>query len=175
MYMSATPRSARLSKPGEVVAILVASAVVWVVLIAIVATLFFAVFIPAVQFGGRGEIPSDFPVYPGAHLDSAFASRSLGCTTVDAAWSTRDSASQIVDFYRERLATGAWALTDSRQLSDSTVLYFQSTAAPNREGYLWVTRQPYSSRIQITMNMVKTAPDTTRSVSECHVVVGVVG
>src|SRR4029077_10305490 len=89
-YMSATPRPSRLSKPGEVVAILVASALVWVVLIAVVATLFLTVFIPAVQFGGRGQIPAGFPVYPSATLDSAFASRSGGCTMVSAAWSTKD-------------------------------------------------------------------------------------
>jgi hypothetical protein len=175
--MSATPRSARLSKPGEVVAILVASAVVWAVLITVVATLFFAVFIPAVQFGGRGEIPDDFPVYPGAHLDSALASRSPGCTTVDATWSTKDGASQVVDFYRERLSIGEWLITDTTPPSDSTVLYFRSTSIPNREGYLSVSRQPYSSQTQITMTMAKSAGGTPSSVavSRCHVLVGALG
>jgi len=173
--MSATPRSARLSKPGEVVAILVASAVVWAVLIGVLATLFFAVFIPAVQFGGRGEIPGDFPVYPGAHLDSALASRSPGCTTVDAAWSTGDRAPQVVDFYRQQLATGDWALTDSRSVGSSTVLYFQTTSAPNREGYLSASREPYSSQTQITMSMAKSAPVTPGPMSRCHVLVGTSG
>ena len=172
MYMSATPRPARLSKPSEVVAILVASALVWVALIAIVATLFFAVFIPAVQFGGRGEIPADFPVYPSAQLDSAFASRSGGCTMVSAEWSTADSASGVLDFYRQQLSTGDWTLYDSKPLSDSTVLYFQSTSAPHRDGYLSVARQPFSSHTQITTTM---AIPVTGSVSGCHVLVGVAG
>src|ERR1700719_2227135 len=119
--MSATPRPARLSKPSEVVAILVASAVVWVMLIALVATLFFTVFIPAVQFGGRGQIPSDFPVYPSARLDSAVATVSGRCTTVTASWSTPDDAASVVDFYRRELAAGDWTVTDTRPLSDSTV------------------------------------------------------
>ena len=170
--MSATPRPSRLSKPGEVVAILVASALVWVVLIAVVATLFLTVFIPAVQFGGRGQIPADFPVYKGAHLDSAFASRSGSCTMVSAAWSTTDSASSVLDFYREQLSTGDWMLYDSKPLSDSTVLYFQSTSAPHRDGYLSVTRQPFSSQTQITTTLAIPVPG---SVSACHVLVGAAG
>jgi hypothetical protein len=166
--MSATPRPARLSKPGEVVAILVASALVWVVLIALVGTLFFTVFIPAVQFGGRGAIPGDFPVYPNAQLDSAFATVSGRCTTVTASWSTTDSAANVTDFYRRELAVGDWTVTDTRPLSDSTVFYFQSTSAPNREGYLSVLTQPYSSRTYMSMTMAKSGAG---SVSGCHVLV----
>ncbi len=169
--MSATPRPARLSKPGEVVAILVASAVVWVVLIAMVGTLFFAVFIPAIQFGGRGEIPADFPVYSSARLDSAIATVSGACTTVTASWSTGDDAAAVADFYRRELAAGDWTVTDTRPLSDSTVIYFQSASAPNREGYLSVSRQPFSSRTQITMTMAKSGSGA----SGCHVLVGAGG
>jgi hypothetical protein len=172
--MSATPRPARLSKPSEVVAILVASALVWVVLIAIVATLFFTVFIPAVQFGGRGQIPSDFPVYPSAQLDSAFATVSGRCTTLTASWSTPDSGASVVDFYRRELAAGDWTVTDTRPLSDSTVIYFQSVSAPNREGYLSVLTQPYSSRTYISMTMAKSGSGAG-SVARCHVLVGAGG
>jgi hypothetical protein len=172
--MSATPRPARLSKPGEVVAILVASALVWVALVGIVTTLLFTVFIPAIQFGGRGEIPGDFPVYPNAHLDSAFATVSGRCTTVTATWSTTDSAASVADFYRRELAAGDWTVTDTRPLSDSTVIYFQSTSAPNREGYLSVLTQPYSSRTYISMTMAKSGSGAG-SVSGCHVLVSAAG
>jgi hypothetical protein len=170
--MSATPRQARLSKPTEVVAILVASALVWVLLIAMVATLFFAVLIPAVQFGGRGQIPGDFPVYPGAHLDSAIATVSATCTTVTANWSTPDDAATVTDFYRQQLELKDWTVTDSRSASGSTVIYFQSTSVPNREGYLSVSTQAYSSRTYITMTMAKSE---STSVSGCHVLVGAGG
>jgi len=172
--MSATPRLSRLSKPGEVVAILVASAVVWAVLIGAVATLFFAVFIPAVEFGGRGEIPGDFPVYPGARLDSAIATVSGTCTTVTANWSTSDSPALVTDFYGRTLAATDWTVTDRRALSDSTVIYFQSTSAPNREGYLSVSSTPFSSRTQITMTMAKSGTGAG-SASGCHVLVGAAG
>jgi hypothetical protein len=172
--MSATPRPARLSKPSEVVAILVASAVVWVMLIALVATLFFTVFIPAVQFGGRGQIPNDFPVYPSARLDSAVATVSGRCTTVTASWSTPDDAASVVDFYRRELAAGDWTVTDTRPLSDSTVIYFQSASAPNREGYVSVLTQSYSSRTYISMTMAKSGSGAG-SAAGCHVLVGAGG
>ena len=172
--MSATPRSSRLSKPGEVVAILVASAAVWVVLVAVVATLFFAVFIPKVALSGQREIPGDFPVYPGAHLESAIATASAGCTTVTATWSTPDGPAAVTDFYRQHLAASDWTVTEFRALSDSTVIYFQSTSVPNREGYLSVASQPFSRRTNITMTVAKSAtgPET---VSGCHVLAGAAG
>jgi len=168
MSMSATPRPSRLSKPGEVVAILVASALVWIVLIAAVATLFFAVFIPAVQFGGRNQIPADFPVYPNAQLESAFASRSGSCTTVTATWSTSDHAESVLDFYRRELSTGAWTVTGSNR---STEIFFQSASTPNREGYVAVLTQPYSGRTYIDLTMAK-SESGAGSVSACHVLVG---
>ena len=169
--MSATPRPARLSKPGEVVAILVASALVWALLIAIVATLFFTVFIPAVQFGGRGQIPGDFPVYPGAHLESAFASVSGRCTSVTATWSTSDNAASVIDFYRRELAAGDWTVTDSNR---STEIFFQSVSAPSREGYVSVLTQPYSSRTYIALAMAKSGSGAG-AVSGCHVLAGAAG
>ena len=169
--MSATPRPARLSSTGAVVAILMASAVTWVAVIAIVGVLFFAVFIPAVTFSGRGEIPGNFPVYPGAHLDSAFASRAGGCTTVDASWSTGDGAERVIAFYQQQLSTGAWTLTDTRQSGSATILDFKSSSGDNPEGYLAVESTPYSSATHISLTLAK----TTTAVSNCHVLVGVAG
>ncbi len=150
---------------------LVASALVWVALIAVVAILFFAVLIPVAQFGGRGEIPGDFPVYPGAHLDSAFATRSGGCTTVEAVWSTGDDAARVGAFYQDELSSGDWTLTDSRQLRGATYFYFKSSLGPNPNGYLSVESTPYSSTTQITLTMEK----ATRVNTDCQVVVGMVG
>jgi hypothetical protein len=153
-----------------VVAILVASAAVWLILIAVVATLFFAVFIPGVQFGGRAEIPSDFPIYPGAHLDSAFATRAGGCTTVEAEWSTGDDATRVVAFYREQLSTGDWTLTDSTRSGSATVLDFKSSSGASPNGYLSVESTPYSSTTRIMMTVTK----ATSANTECHVLGGVV-
>ena len=153
------------------VAILVASAAVWVALIVIVGVLFFAVFIPAVTFSGRGEIPGNFPVYPGAHLDSAFASRTGGCTTVEAGWSTGDGAERVTSYYQEQLSTGDWTLTDTRQSGSATILDFKSSSGDNPEGYLSVEATPYSSATHISLTLAK----TTSAVSSCHVLVGVAG
>lgn len=155
MYMSATPRSARLSKRGEVVAILVASAAVWVVLIVALGILFFAVFIPAVEFGGRAEIPSDLPVYPGARLQSAFATGLGNCTTVDATWSSSDSAATVSAFYHEALSTGHWTITGSTQENGTYLIDFRSTSEPLRGGYLSVESFAFSNPTQITMALEK--------------------
>jgi len=157
-----------------VVVILVASAAVWVALIAIVATLFFALFIPTVELSGRNEIPGDFPVYPGAHLESAIATVSAACTTVTATWSTPDTPAAVTDFYRQQLGASDWTVTDWRSLSASTVIYFQSTSVPNREGYLSVSSQPFSRRTNITMTVAKSATGPGPA-SGCHVLVGAAG
>jgi len=169
--MSATPRPSRLSKPGEVVAILVASAVVWTALIAAVATLFFAVFIPAVQFGGRNQIPADFPVYPNAQPESAFASKSGSCTTVTATWSTSANAASVRDFYRRELSVGDWTVTDSTNLTE---IFFQSASTPTRKGYVAVLTQPYSSRTYIELTLVKSGSGAG-STSACQVLAGAAG
>jgi len=171
MYMSATPRSARLSSPGEVIAILVASAAVALALAATVAILFFAVFIPAVQFGGRNEIPSDFPIYPGARLDSAIASDSGPCLSVTATWSTSDDAARVIAFYRHALATGPWTITDTRQEGAATIFYFQGTSGPARGGYLSVERQAFSDRTQISMSLERST-SSAEAASGCHTLVG---
>lgn len=88
--MSETPRASRLSSQGEVVAILVVTAAVSVTLLATIILVFVFVLVPFLQYGGKAQIPGNFPVYPGAHLESAFATGSDGCTAVDATWSTHD-------------------------------------------------------------------------------------
>ena len=154
--MSATPRSARLSSPGQVVAILVASAAVWIAIVATLVILFLSVFIPAVTLGGKGEIPTDFPVYPGAHLQSATASSLGGCTTVLASWSVSTSSGPVVSFYESGLATGAWTLTDSRQHLGAVDLSFESTSGPHREGVLTISSPPYDRAVtQVSLEMYK--------------------
>src|SRR5256885_6022834 len=104
MSMSATPRAARLSSSGEVVAILVATAAVWLLLVGALLTLVFTVLLPDVQFAGRSQIPADLPVYPGASLETAFASSSPGCTTVQAGLVSSAGAGSAVKFYHPQLA-----------------------------------------------------------------------
>jgi hypothetical protein len=171
--MSATPRAARLSSPGEVVAILVASALVWWALIALVFTLFFTVFIPAIQFGGKGEIPSDFPVYAGAQLDSATASRFSGCTTVTAGWSSRDKVAKVIDFYKLALSSPPWTTTDVEQHTRSTSFYFEYLGNEHREGFLTVDSPTFTNApTEISLDMVKSRPNL---VGGCKVITGTVG
>ena len=145
------------------VAILVASAVVWIAIVVALLILFLNVFIPAVTLGGRGEIPKDFPVYPGAHLQSATASSVLGCTTVSASWSASTSAGPVITFYESGLATGAWSLTDSRKHLDAVDLSFESTSGPHRQGVVTITSTPYDrsiTQISLEMDKASAAPNT---------------
>src|SRR5256885_16163048 len=80
--MNATPRSARLSSPGQVIAILVGSALASIAVLAGIITLLVTVVIPGFEFGGKDQIPTDVPIYPGAKVQSAFASGFEGCTNV---------------------------------------------------------------------------------------------
>lgn len=141
--MSETPRASRLSSQGEVVAILVGTGAVSVALVATVIVVFVFVLVPFLQFGGRGQIPADFPVYPGAHLESAFATGSSGCTAVDATWSTHDDQSRVLAFYREQLNSGDWTTTDFR--ASTNAIYFSSTSGNQQQGVLTVGGGPYGS------------------------------
>ena len=147
-----------------------ASGVAWVVLIAIVVTVFFTVLIPGVQFGGRGEIPADFPVYPGAALQSALATTAGGCTTVDATWSTGDDVSRVVAFYQERLGGGDWMVTDTTPSGQGTLIRFQSTSGAPREGDVQIDASPFSKSTQLVLNLVKSGTNAS-----CHLVVGTRG
>ena len=141
--MSETPRSSRLSSQGEVVAILLGTAAVSVALVATIVLVFAFVLVPFLQYGGRGQIPGDFPVYPGAHLESAFATGSDGCTAVDATWSTHDEQSRVLAFYREQLNSGDWTTTDFR--ASTNAIYFSSTSGNQLQGVLTVGGGPYGS------------------------------
>lgn len=156
--MSATPRSARLSSPGEVVAILVVTGVAWVVLIGGVFTLFIAVLIPTLQFGGRGQIPSDFPVYPGAQLQSAYAISAGGCSSVEATWSTTADAAAVQAFYQQRLSSGDWTVTSA----GNGLIDFQSTSGPLRSGAVYIRTNEFARQTAIDLTM-------TRSVSNRNV------
>ena len=170
MFMNATPRSARLSSPGQVVAILVGSAVTSLVILVGIITLFVTVVVPGLQFGGKDQIPRDLPVYPGAHLNSAFAGGFSGCTTVNATWSTSAPASDVVAFYRSQLSTGAWTLTDSGPSRGDFNLYFESNSGPHREGVITVFNSSGDST-EIALDLAKSI-STPSSVSSCHVLVG---
>jgi len=168
--MNATPRSARLSTPGEVVAILVGSGVISVLTLAAIIALFLTVLIPSFVFGGREQIPSDLPVYPGAHLDSAFASGFGGCTEVSASWSTPGSSDDVASFYRAQLNTGPWALTGTSPARGGLDLLFTSTSGPHREGDITVTRTAGGGSF-ISLELAKSSTSQT-AVAGCHVLAG---
>ena len=155
MSMSAIPRSARLSSPTEVVAILVASAIVWIGLIAALFAVLFFVLLPNLEFSGKSEIPKDIPVYPGAQLNSAFATKYGGCTTVEATWTTGDDSHRVVSFYSEQLSAGGWTVTDTRNRTGGTEIDFSSTSGPLRQGFVFVESPPYSNQTEINLTLYK--------------------
>src|SRR5439155_24827793 len=136
--MNATPRSARLSSPGQVIAILVGSALASIAVLAGIITLLVIVVIPGFEFGGKDQIPTDVPIYPGAQLQSAFASGFEGCTTVTATWSTPAPASDVIDFYKSQLNSGVWRVTISGTSRGDFYLYFDNTSGSQREGAISV-------------------------------------
>ena len=170
MSMSAIPRAARLSSSGEVVAILVATAAVWLLLVGALLTLVFTVLLPDVQFAGRSQIPADLPVYPGASLETAFASSSPGCTTVQAGWSSTADADSVVTFYDQQLAQGPWTLVQTKPVGDAMLVYFKSTSGPDREGYIEIQplSVPLGTQITLTLSKARSATST------CHTI-GVTG
>ena len=136
-------------------------------------TLFVTVVVPGFEFGGKDQIPTDLPIYPGAQLQSAFADGFQGCTTVTATWSTSAPASDVIDFYKSQLNAGAWKLTDSGPSRAGFNLYFESTSGSNREGVITVfsgTRRA----TDISLDFAKSI-STQTAVSSCHVAVGQTG
>jgi hypothetical protein len=172
--MNAIPRSARLSSTGEVIGILVGSAVSSVVILAGIITLFVTVVVPGFEFGGKDQIPADFPVYPGAKLESAFASEYEDCTTVTATWSTSAPPSQVIDFYRAQLNTGPWTLTDSSRGREGFDFDFHSNSGVHREGVVTVFSRSEGGT-QISLDLAKSRPPTRTSVSSCHILAGQIG
>ena len=171
--MNATPRSARLSSPGQVIVILVGSALTSTAILAGVITLFVTVLVPGFEFGGKDQIPTDLPIYPGAQLQSAFADGFQGCTTVTATWSTSAPASDVIDFYKSQLNTGAWKLTDSGPSRGGFNLYFESTSGFHREGVITVFSGT-GGPTDISLDLAKSI-STQTAVSSCHVAIGQTG
>ena len=171
--MNATPRSARLSSPGQVIAILVGAALTSMVILAGLITLFVTVVVPGFEFGGKDQIPTDLPIYPGAQLQSAFADGFEGCTTVTATWSTSAPASDVIDFYKSQLNTGAWRVTSSGASRGEFYLYFESTSGSQREGAITVSSET-GGPTDISLDLAKSI-STQTTVSGCHVVVGQTG
>src|SRR6266576_7098482 len=137
--MNATSRSGRLSSPGQVAAILVGSALTSIAVLAAIIALFVIVLIPGFQFGGKDQIPADLPIYPGAKLESAYASAIQGCRTVTATWSASAPATDVTDFYKSRLNAGSWTLTDAGTNRGDSYFYFESITGAHRVGAIVVS------------------------------------
>jgi hypothetical protein len=152
---------------------LVGSALTSIAVLAGIITLFVTVVVPGFEFGGKDQIPTDLPIYPGAHLQSAYADGFQDCTTVTATWSTSAPASEVIDFYKSHLNTGAWKLTDSGPSRGEFNLYFESTLGSHREGVITVfsgTGGPTDISLDLAKSM-----STQTAVSSCHLAVGHTG
>lgn len=129
------------------------SALAWIALFGALVTLFFAVLIPAFQFSGRGDIPSDLPVYPGAHLESAYRAATGGCSSVDAVWSTADGPDAVMAFYQQRLM-GDWTVT----ATNAGTIDFESTVGLRRTGTIYVRSNALGGQTVIELLLWTTAP-----------------
>jgi fermentation-respiration switch protein FrsA (DUF1100 family) len=156
-----------------VVWILVGSAVTSLVVVVGIIALFVTVVVPGFEFGGRDQIPSDLPVYPGAKLESALATGFQGCIDVSASWSTPAPEADVIDFYNSQLNTGAWSLTDTNRSRAGFHLSFESRTGAHREGVISVLANA-AGATSISLDLVKSTSSRT-SVSSCHVVVGDTG
>ncbi len=90
-----------------------------------------------------------------------------------ATWSTSAPASEVIDFYKSQLNTGAWKLTDSGPSRGEFNLYFESTSGSHREGVIMVfsgTGRP----TDISLDLAKSI-STQAAASSCHLAVGQTG
>jgi hypothetical protein len=148
-----------------VILILVTTGVISVGMVVGVVALFASVLIPVAQYGGKSEIPSDLPVYPGAHLTSARANTADDCTTVGATWSTPAAAANVTEFYRLGLNSGAWTATDSGPSRYGFEVYFDSTSGPHREGVMTVRRYEKAASTTISVELYESGPRADSSCS----------
>lgn len=83
-------------------------------------------------------LPSDFPKYPRATLASIVISDSFGDCTMQ--FQTRDSTTEVQDFYKTHLSEGDWTVTatDDRQ----GLIQFERISKPGINGYVKVLGFP---------------------------------
>ena len=74
--------------------------------------------------GEEGGIPSDFPVYPEAVIESSYTTEGDNKAT-SVVWKTDASLSQVSDFYKSELENAGWAITSNIENEDSTSFSFE--------------------------------------------------
>lgn len=92
----------------------------------------------ALHLGLSSCVPADFPHYPRATLASFVISDSFGDCTVQ--YQTRDSASDVQDFYKSNLNQGDWTVTTVDD--QAGLIRFQRTSRPDVTGYVKVFSFP---------------------------------
>lgn len=94
--------------------------------------------------------PDDFPLYPGADLQSVLTSDEEGAAGTLAAFETDDSVSDVSDFYENAFRAGPWVNTVDPQLSDSEASFLiQHEDGSNAESSVSIGEEEGSTSVFI--------------------------
>jgi hypothetical protein len=69
--------------------------------------------------------PDDFPVYDGADFIGGSSQTVDGAEALSASWETGDDASDVQEFYTDKLSTGAWRTLNTVTLNDTLSITFE--------------------------------------------------
>lgn len=110
---------------------------VWIAVVIYVGVQFSSAF----HVGFSSCLPSDFPKYPRATLASIVISDSLGDCTMQ--FQTRDSTSEVQDFYKTHLNEGDWSVVATND--QQGLIQFERVSRPGIHGYVKVLGFPGQS------------------------------
>jgi ABC-type glycerol-3-phosphate transport system permease component len=75
------------------------------------------------ELKGKSDLLEDYPVYPGAILESSFTTEGDNKAT-SSVWKTDDSISEVYSFYTKELEEGDWEITSIVENENLTALSF---------------------------------------------------
>lgn len=93
--------------------------------------------------------PSDFPVYPGAHLTHASQVTANGQTSWGVEWETLDSAAAVQTFYMRKLNQGDWTLPYSSTANGAYSAIFTRKSNSKDAGLLTVEVESNVTHIRL--------------------------
>jgi hypothetical protein len=71
------------------------------------------------------NLPEDFPVFPGAELESSYDSKGDGVEAISVIWIAQGSLKEISDFYREGLQSRGWEVESVLEDEESVTFSFE--------------------------------------------------
>ncbi|MCH7640710.1 hypothetical protein IID22_00715 [Patescibacteria group bacterium] len=95
--------------------------------------------------GGRSEaFPTNFPVYPGAELESSYDSKGEEVEATSVIWVAQGSLKEISDFYRKELTIRGWKVESVLEDKESVTFSFERG---DSFGFIGVGKQDVESVI----------------------------